>query len=71
MCPLYTEQIDLMLELKLIEANSNLLTAELTKLLKTKVFNGAFYCLNGSIYHLKNLSASQKHLCGGRRFFRL
>ncbi len=45
--------------------------------LKIKVLHDANeepFCLNGSIknlYHLKNLSVSQKFLCDERRFFRL
>ncbi len=46
-------------------------------LLKIKVLHDAIeepFCLNGSrknLYHLKNLSVSQKVICGERRFFRL
>ncbi len=46
-------------------------------LLKIKVLHDTIeepFCLNGSIknlQHLKNLSVSQKVLCGERRFFRL
>ncbi len=46
-----------------------------TTLLKIKVLHDAIeepFCLNGSIKnlsHLKNLSVSQKVICGERRFF--